>query len=90
MLPEALSNNLCSLRPNEDKLTYSAIFELDHRGQIQNEWFGRTVIHSDRRFTYEEAQEVLETKAGDFAAELEQLNKLAKVLRRRMSVATTA
>lgn len=60
MLPEKLSNNLCSLRPNEDKLTFSAVFELNEEAKIMNEWFGRTVIHSDRRFSYEEAQEVLE------------------------------
>jgi ribonuclease R len=60
MLPEKLSNNLCSLRPNEDKLTFSAVFELNAEAKIVNEWFGRTVIHSDRRFSYEEAQEVLE------------------------------
>jgi ribonuclease R len=60
MLPEKLSNNLCSLRPNEDKLTFSAVFELNEEAKIINEWFGRTVIHSDRRFSYEEAQEVLE------------------------------
>jgi ribonuclease R len=60
MLPEKLSNNLCSLRPNEDKLTFSAVFELNSEAKIINEWFGRTVIHSDKRFSYEEAQEVLE------------------------------
>lgn len=60
MLPEKLSNNLCSLRPNEDKVTFSAVFELNEEAKIVNEWFGRTVIHSDRRFSYEEAQEVLE------------------------------
>ncbi|MDI9860362.1 ribonuclease R family protein [Flectobacillus roseus] len=60
MLPEKLSNGLCSLRPNEDKLTFSAIFEITSKGKIKNEWFGRTVIHSDKRFTYEEAQEVLD------------------------------
>ena len=53
MLPERLSNNLCSLRPDEDKLTFSAVFELDHNAEIKNEWFGRTIIHSNRRFTYE-------------------------------------
>lgn len=62
MLPEKLSNNLCSLRPNEDKLTFSAVFELDEQARIKEEWFGRTIIHSDRRFSYEEAQELLETE----------------------------
>lgn len=68
MLPEKLSNNLCSLRPNEDKLTFSAIFELNAEAKIINEWFGRTVIHSDRRFSYEEAQEVLENPTPDPSA----------------------
>ncbi|WP_020528808.1 ribonuclease R [Flexithrix dorotheae] len=83
MLPENLSNGLCSLRPNEDKLTFSAIFELDPKGNIIEEWFGRTVIHSDRRFTYEEAQEVLETGEGDFKEELFKLNELAKLLNKK-------
>ncbi len=65
MLPEKLSNNLCSLRPNEDKLTFSAVFELNAEAKIINEWFGRTVIHSDRRFIYEEAQEVLDNPTAD-------------------------
>ncbi len=61
MLPEKLSNNLCSLRPNEDKLTFSAIFEMDENASLKKEWFGRTVIHSDKRFSYEDAQEVLDS-----------------------------
>jgi ribonuclease R len=61
MLPEVLSNEVCSLRPNEDKFTFSAVFELNENAEILNQWFGRTVIHSDRRFTYEEAQERIET-----------------------------
>lgn len=81
MLPERLSNELCSLRPNEDKLTFSAVFELDDNGQLKNQWFGRTIIHSDRRFTYEEAQERLESYRGDFSKELTILNDLAKKLR---------
>lgn len=60
MLPERLSNGLCSLRPNEDKLCFSAIFRLDQNGAVVDEWFGRTVINSDRRYTYEEAQQVIE------------------------------
>ena len=60
MLPERLSNGLCSLRPNEDKLCFSAIFRLDHNGTVVDEWFGRTIINSDRRYTYEEAQQVIE------------------------------
>ncbi len=60
MLPEILSNNVCSLRPNEEKLTFSAIFEINERAEVLNQWFGRTVIYSDKRFTYEEAQEIIE------------------------------
>jgi ribonuclease R len=81
MLPERLSNELCSLRPAEDKLTFAAVFELDQDAQIQKEWFGRTVIHSDRRFSYEEAQERIESLQGDFARELTILNTLALKLR---------
>lgn len=83
MLPERLSNGVCSLRPHEDKLCFAAVFELDEEANIQNEWFGRTVIHSDRRFSYEEAQEVIENKEGDFAAEILKLNELAYILRDR-------
>ncbi|WP_231492051.1 ribonuclease R [Pedobacter sp. Leaf170] len=83
MLPERLSNGVCSLRPNEDKLCFAAVFELDEQANIQSEWYGRTVIHSDRRFSYEEAQEVIENKAGDFAEEILKLNELAYILRDR-------
>lgn len=82
MLPEVLSNDVCSLRPNEDKFTFSAVFELNDKAEIQNQWFGRTVIHSDRRFTYEEAQERIETGNGDLAQEILILDKLAKILRK--------
>ena len=81
MLPEKLSNYLCSLRPNEEKLCFSAIFELDDDSQIINEWFGRTVIYSDHRFTYEEAQQVIETRDGKFPDELLTLDRLAQQLR---------
>jgi ribonuclease R len=82
MLPEKLSNNLCSLRPHEDKLTFSAVFELTPEAKVVNEWFGRTVIHSDHRFAYEGAQEVMDGKAeGPFRQELLTLNDLAKKLR---------
>ncbi|MDX2303493.1 MAG: ribonuclease R [Microscillaceae bacterium] len=80
MLPEKLSNDLCSLRPHEDRLTFSAVFQIDEEGQVIAEWFGRTIIHSDRRFSYEEAQEVLESGQGDFHQELILLNELAKKL----------
>src|ERR1700743_1051709 len=83
MLPERLSNGLCSLRPNEDKLCFSAVFELDEEAYIVNEWYGKTIIHSNRRFTYEEVQEVIETKAGDFETEIAKLNALAYKLRER-------
>jgi ribonuclease R len=83
MLPERLSNELCSLRPHEDKFTFSAVFDLDAQAQIKKEWFGRTVIHSDHRFTYEQAQEVLETGNGKFAFELKTLNDLAHKLRKQ-------
>ncbi len=82
MLPEVLSNGLCSLNPHEDKLTFSAVFMMDIRGRVHDRWFGRTVINSNRRFTYEEAQECLETKAGDFAKELITLNTIAKELQK--------
>jgi ribonuclease R len=83
MLPERLSNELCSLRPNEDKLTFAAVFEIDDKAKIINEWFGRTIIHSDVRFSYEEAQEILEKGAGKMADELRILNDLAKKLRKQ-------
>lgn len=81
MLPERLSNNLCSLRPHEDKLCYSVIFELDDEANIKKHRITRTVIHSDRRFTYEEAQDIIEGTEGDFKEEILQLNDLAKKLR---------
>ncbi len=81
MLPEKLSNGLCSLRPNEDKLTFSAVFEMDENAKIHKQWFGKTVIHSDRRFAYEEVQEIIETENGDFAQEIKTLNTLAHKLR---------
>ena len=83
MLPEVLSNNLCSLRPKEDKLTFSAIFEIDNDAKVQNSWFGRTIIHSDRRYAYEEAQEIMDAGEGQFFAELTHLNRIAKKLRKR-------
>lgn len=83
MLPEVLSNQVCSLRPNEDKYTFSAVFELNENSEVQNEWFGRTVTHSDRRFSYEEAQERIETQEGDLTEEILVLDRLAKILRKR-------
>lgn len=90
MLPEKLSNNLCSLRPHEDKLTFSAVFEMTPDAQIVKEWFGRTIIHSDKRFSYEEAQEILEIEEGQIVVDevalkyikpLHTLNHLAKILK---------
>ncbi|MFD0793838.1 ribonuclease R [Mucilaginibacter litoreus] len=83
MLPERLSNGLCSLRPNEDKLCFAAVFELDENANIKEQWFGKTVIHSNRRFTYEEVQDVIETQTGDFVEEIIKLNELAYKLRER-------
>ncbi len=83
MLPERLSNELCSLRPNETSLCFSAVFTINENLDILDEWFGRTVIHSDRRFTYAEAQEVIETGRGDYAEEILTLNRLAQAMRER-------
>jgi len=80
MLPEELSNGLCSLNPNVDRLTFGAIFELDKTGKIHKEWFGRTIIHSDKRFTYEEAQKILGNKKGVFFEELHTLKNISKHL----------
>ncbi len=81
MLPEVLSNNVCSLRPNEEKLCFSSVFEMTDDAEVVSEWFGRTIINSDRRFTYEEAQLVIETEEGDFKDEILTLDRLAKTLR---------
>lgn len=81
MLPERLCNLLCSLRPDEEKLAYSAIFEMNDKAEVKNSRIVKTVIKSDRRFTYEEAQAVIETGEGDFKEEILQLNKLAQILR---------
>ena len=81
MLPERLSNGVCSLRPNEEKLTFSAVFEMNEKAEILDTWIGKTVINSDRRFTYEEAQQIIETGEGDFREEVLCLDRLAKILR---------
>ena len=70
MLPEILSNGVCSLRPNEEKLTFSAVFEMNEKAQIVNEWFGRTITYSDKRFAYEEAQEIIETKGTTISSKI--------------------
>ncbi|HAE36361.1 MAG: Ribonuclease R [Candidatus Nomurabacteria bacterium GW2011_GWF2_35_66] len=83
MLPEELSNGLCSLNEGVDRLTFSAIFELDMSGKIYSEWFGETIIHSDKRFTYENAQKILDNKKGEFYDELNTLNLIAKKLNKK-------
>jgi ribonuclease R len=81
MLPEKLSNNICSLNPSEDKLTYSAVFELNDNSEVLNEWFGRTVINSDKRFSYSEAQYVIDTGEGEMKDQILVLHRLAQQLR---------
>jgi len=81
MLPERLSNGICSLRPDEEKLCFSAVFNINENGEILKEWFGRTVNKSDKRFTYESAQEILDNKEGLFYDELDTLNRIAKTMR---------
>jgi VacB and RNase II family 3''-5'' exoribonucleases len=83
MLPENLSNKLCSLRPHEDKLTYSAIFEMDDKAQVVSSWFGRTVINSDYRFDYEAAQDIIENQKGPLCKEILKLHELATILRKK-------
>jgi len=83
MLPERLSNELCSLRPKEDKYTFSAIFQIDKKGKVKEHWIGRTVMHSDRRFTYEEVQEMIEGADGDHKKEILVLNEMAQNLRQQ-------
>lgn len=82
MLPEVLSNDLCSLRPGEERLAFSAVFEINSAAEVVNEWYGQTIIHSDRRFTYEEAQEILDKGAGDFHDELAKLMELGRIIRK--------
>jgi ribonuclease R len=81
MLPEKLSNGVCSLRPKEDKLCFSALFEMNEKAEVIKKWFGKSVIHSNKRFHYEEAQQVIETGKGPFSEEILVLNSLAKKLR---------
>ncbi|MFM7724881.1 MAG: ribonuclease R [Bacteroidota bacterium] len=81
MLPEQLSNVLCSLRPNEDKLAFSVVFEFSPQGEIQEHWFGKTVIHSNRRFAYEEVQEIIEGKEDLLSPIIHRVNSFAKKMR---------
>ena len=80
MLPEILSNDICSLNPNEDRLAFSVIFHINTKAEISDIWYGRTVIHSDKRYSYEEAQEILDKKEGLFYDELNTLNQISKTL----------
>jgi ribonuclease R len=83
MLPERISNYICSLRPNEEKLCFSAVFIMTDDAEVQEEWFGRTIIKSDRRFTYNEAQKIIDTGEGDLSNEVLTLNRLARIMRNR-------
>lgn len=83
MLPEKISNELCSLRPKEDKLTFSAVFQINARAEVKQYWLGRTVIYSDHRFTYEDVQEIIETGKGLYNAEVKLLNSIAQKLRKQ-------
>ncbi len=83
MLPEVLSNDLCSLVPNEDRLAFSAIFEMNLEGEVFDRWFGETVIHSDRRFSYKEAQDILNANEGELYEELKTAETIAKALQRK-------
>jgi len=82
MLPERLSNGVCSLRPNEDKLCFSAVFKMDDQAHVHDQWFGRTIIRSDRRFNYQEAQDLIDGKEGELSNEMLTLNDLARKLRK--------
>lgn len=83
MLPEVLSNGLCSLRPNEEKLAFSCVLEMTDKAEIKNVWIGKTVIESDKRFVYEEAQEIIDKGEGEFLNELTLLNNFAKIHRKK-------
>ena len=83
MLPERISNELCSLRPKEDKLCFSAIFHITHKGEIKEYWLGRTVIHSDHRFAYEDVQEIIDNKTGVYSGEIEILHEIAQRFRKQ-------
>jgi ribonuclease R len=83
MLPEHISNVLCSLRPNEDKLTFSIIFQITPKAEVKQYWIGRTVMHSNHRFTYEDAQTIIEEKTGELSEEVLILNDLAQRMRKK-------
>lgn len=81
MLPEKLSNMVCSLRPDEEKLTFSAVFKMNEKAEVLGQWFGKTVINSNKRFTYEEAQQIIETGKGEYSKEILNFHKLALIMR---------
>ncbi len=83
MLPEKLSNGVCSLRPEEEKLTFSAVFKMNEKAEVLDTWFGKTVIRSDRRFAYEEVQDIIDSGSGEFSDHLLQLHALAEILRKK-------
>ncbi len=83
MLPEKISNELCSLRPHEDKLTFSAVFQMDEKAVVKQFWLGRTVIHSAHRFTYEEVQDIIESGEGPYDGEVLLLNSMAQTMRKK-------
>ena len=89
MLPETLSNNLCSLRPNEEKLTFSAVFLINKKGDIKEEWFGKTITESDVRLSYEEAQHIIETGQEKIPKEHTILKKEKKVTQKTVEAITT-
>ena len=82
MLPEKISNELCSLRPDEDKYTFSVIFKINNKAKVKDYWLGKTFIHSDHRFNYDEVQEIIEAKEGKYTEEILLLNHIAKILRK--------
>ncbi|MGN6248381.1 MAG: ribonuclease R [Ginsengibacter sp.] len=82
MLPERISNELCSLRPNEDKFTFSAIFKINSKGKVKDYWLGKTFIHSDHRFNYDEVQQIIEDRQGIYSEEILLLNSLARIFRK--------
>ena len=83
MLPENISNVLCSLRPDENKFTFSAVFQINENGEIKKTWLGKSIIHSDHRFTYEDVQQIIETKEGKYADEILLLNTIAQIFRKQ-------
>jgi len=83
MLPERLSNNICSLKPNVDRLAFSAVFKIDRDGNVKDEWFGKTIINSDKRFSYEDAQSIIEGGSDDYESEIVTLNDIAQKMRKK-------